>query len=218
MSPVLNYTLIWWAFRIPARLKSNASYGCKRCTGQARLRDDRLMAKVKIGLEKLEVVSSFCYLGDCLSSGCGCELDTITKCLSHGDNSMSSCPSSPPAHLASHPEEEFTLRLSGVSCSIQAKAGPHRYWSCIACNLTTELWFARCAASPPSTKSARKISRRGCTLIIWQKYSAPAVSDGMAMLNVTMVGWKKSRNSIPLEVMAVATPRKPWQTWSTWTA
>ena len=33
-----------------------------------------------IGDEKLEVVSEFCYLGDMLSAGGGCELASITRC------------------------------------------------------------------------------------------------------------------------------------------
>ena len=33
-----------------------------------------------IGDEKLEVVPEFCYLGDMLSGGGGCELASITRC------------------------------------------------------------------------------------------------------------------------------------------
>ena len=33
-----------------------------------------------IGDEKLEVVPEFCYLGDMLSAGGGCELASITRC------------------------------------------------------------------------------------------------------------------------------------------
>ena len=64
----------------PGPLKSDASLRCKRCTGQAKPLDGRLMAEVTVGREKLEVVPSFCYLGDFLSSGGGCELATITRC------------------------------------------------------------------------------------------------------------------------------------------
>ena len=130
--------------------KTDASFRCKRCTGQARPIDVRLMTEATVGRYKLEVVPSFCYLGDCLSSGA---------------NSMSSCPSSSPAHFPSPPEEEFTIHVSGVPCSMQAKPGPQPHPICIACNAMTELWFTGCAVSPPRTKS----------------YSAPADSDGMAM-------------------------------------
>ena len=88
--------------------ETDASFRCKRCTGQARPIDVRLMTEVTVGRYKLEVVPSFCYLGDCLSSGA---------------NSMSSCPSSSPAHFPSPPEEEFTIHVSGVPCSMQANLG-----------------------------------------------------------------------------------------------
>ena len=97
---------------IPGRLKSDASCGCKRCTGQARPIYGRLMTEVTVGREKLEVVPSFCYLGDCLSSGrCG-EFATIARCRVAWTNSTSFCASSPPADFPSPPEEEFTIRLS----------------------------------------------------------------------------------------------------------
>ena len=70
---------------IPGRLKSDASFMCKRCTGQARPIDGRLMTEVTVGREKLEVVPSFCYLGDWLFSGGSCELATIIRyCVARG--------------------------------------------------------------------------------------------------------------------------------------
>ena len=65
---------------LPGALKADPSLMCKRCTGQARLIDGRLMTEVTAGQVKLEVVPSFCYLGDCLSSGGGYELATVTRC------------------------------------------------------------------------------------------------------------------------------------------
>ena len=40
----------------------------------------RQSLKVEVGNEKLEVVPEFCYLGDMLSAGGGCELAAITRC------------------------------------------------------------------------------------------------------------------------------------------
>ena len=54
---------------IPGCLKFDANFRCKRCTGQARPIDGRLMTKITVGWEKLELVPCFCYLGDCSSSG-----------------------------------------------------------------------------------------------------------------------------------------------------
>ena len=44
--------------------------------------------------------------------------------MSHGANSTSSCLSSPLAHFPSPQEEEFTIRASGVPCSMQVRPGP----------------------------------------------------------------------------------------------
>ena len=67
------------------------------------------------------------------------------------------------------------------------------------------------------TKSARKISWRGCSLIIRQRYSSPVDSDGMAMWNIAMVGCRKTRNSLQWVVMAMVDLRKPVPKWSSWT-
>ena len=57
----------------------------KKCSsikglGTARSVDGRLVKEVMIGDEKLEVVPEFCYLGDMLSAGGGCELASIARC------------------------------------------------------------------------------------------------------------------------------------------
>ena len=59
---------------------SPLDFKCKRCCGEARPIDGRPMSGVDVGGEALEVVASFCYLGDNLSAGGGCELATITRC------------------------------------------------------------------------------------------------------------------------------------------
>ena len=62
------------------RLTPNPDYRCARCMGNARLIDGRPQSEVKVGPDKLEVVASFCYLGDMLSAGGGCEI-TVTTCV-----------------------------------------------------------------------------------------------------------------------------------------
>ena len=39
----------------------------------------RPQKEVQVGPDKLEVVASFCYLGDMLSAAGGCELSTTTR-------------------------------------------------------------------------------------------------------------------------------------------
>ena len=60
------------------RLTEDPDYRCTWCKGTARLLDRRPQREVQVGPDKLEVVASFCYLGDMLSAAVGCELSTTT--------------------------------------------------------------------------------------------------------------------------------------------
>ena len=59
-------------------LKKDPDYRCTRCQGTARPLDGTPQKEVQVGPDKLEVVASFCYLGDMLSAAGGCELSTTT--------------------------------------------------------------------------------------------------------------------------------------------
>ena len=61
------------------RLKKDPDYRCTRCQGTARPLDGRPQKEVQVGPYKLEVIASFCYLGDILSAAGGCELLTTTR-------------------------------------------------------------------------------------------------------------------------------------------
>ena len=61
------------------RLTPNRDYRYARCMGSARPIDGRPQNKVQVGPDKLEVVASFCYLGDMLSAGGGCEIAVTTR-------------------------------------------------------------------------------------------------------------------------------------------
>ena len=65
---------------IKGRLLPESKFMCARCLGTARAIDGRQSLEVEVGNEKLEVVPEFCYLGDMLSAGGGCELAAITRC------------------------------------------------------------------------------------------------------------------------------------------
>ena len=60
-------------------LKKDPDYRCTRCQGTARPLDGRPQKEVQVGPDKLEVVASFCYLGDMLSAAGGCKLSTTTR-------------------------------------------------------------------------------------------------------------------------------------------
>ena len=65
---------------IKGPLHPDPEFRCARCLGTARAIDEREVSEVEVGNEKLEVVPEFCYLGDMLSAGGGCELAVITHC------------------------------------------------------------------------------------------------------------------------------------------
>ncbi len=53
---------------------------CRRCRGHERPIDGRPTTEIKVGNATLEVVDSFCYLGDKLESGGGCVRAIIARC------------------------------------------------------------------------------------------------------------------------------------------
>ena len=59
-------------------LTKDLDYRCTWCQGTACPLDCRPQREVQVGPDKLEVVASFCYLGDMLSAAGGCELSTTT--------------------------------------------------------------------------------------------------------------------------------------------
>ena len=59
-------------------LTKDPDYRCTWCQGTACPLDGRPQREVQVGPDKLEVVASFCYLGDMLSAAGGCELSTTT--------------------------------------------------------------------------------------------------------------------------------------------
>ena len=61
------------------RLVENPDYRCARCQGTARPIDGRPQTEVLVGPDKLEVVASFCYLGDMISAAGGCDLATTMR-------------------------------------------------------------------------------------------------------------------------------------------
>ena len=65
---------------IKGPLRPDPDFRCTRCLGMAWPIDGRTVKEVKIDDEKLEAVPEFCYLGDMLFAGGGCELAAVTRC------------------------------------------------------------------------------------------------------------------------------------------
>ena len=60
-------------------LTKDPDYRCIWCQGTAHPLDSRSQREVQVGPDQLEVVASFCYLGDMLSAAGSCELSTTTR-------------------------------------------------------------------------------------------------------------------------------------------
>ena len=99
---------------IKGRLLPESEFTCARCLRTARAIDGRQSLEVEVGNEKLEVVPEFCYLGDMLSAGGGCELAAITCANVHGASSGNCFPFSSIAKCPFSPEVRCTHHVRGV--------------------------------------------------------------------------------------------------------
>ena len=61
-------------------LHPDPDFRCAQCLGTARPNDGRTVKEVKVDEENLETVPKFCYLGEMLSVGGGCQIAAITHC------------------------------------------------------------------------------------------------------------------------------------------
>ena len=166
---------------ITGPLKPDPSFRCKWCTGQARPIDGRPMTQVTVGREKFEVVPSFCYLWDCLSSDGSCEIASFTRCRVAWDKFNEPLPILISCSLP------FTYRrIFYNSCVRSAMLHASETWAqtssdCYRLQRNGRAMIRWCSVSPPKTKSARKISCRGCSWMIWQKCSTPIDTGCTAM-------------------------------------
>ena len=147
------------------------------------------MTEITVVREKTEVVPSFCYLGNCLSAGGGCEHDAIIGRRVAWGQFNEFLP------ILTSRSFPITSRWR-VYISMQAEPGPQPHRICIPCNATTRLWSVVCAVLPLRNKPVHKISWTGWNLTIWRGYPSPVDWDGITMSNLMIVGWRKSWYSI----------------------
>ena len=105
----------------PKRLTEDPDYRCTWCQGTARPLDGRPHKEVQVGPDKLEVVASFCYLGDMLSAAGGCELSTTTREKTTWKKFKELKPV-PPTFLSRH-MAVCTAGVCGAQCSMPVKLG-----------------------------------------------------------------------------------------------
>ena len=61
-------------------LVENPSYICPRCKAESRLTAGQTVTEVDVDGTMLDVDTTFCYLGDMLCSGGGCDSDIAARC------------------------------------------------------------------------------------------------------------------------------------------
>ena len=111
----------------------NAPRRCARCMGNARPIDGRPQKEVQVGPDKLEVVASFCYLGDMLSVSGGCEIAVTTRVKTAWKKFRELLPVLTSCHLSYKTHGHvYTALACGVPCSMPVKLGPRR--TCSTCS------------------------------------------------------------------------------------
>ena len=65
---------------VRGRLAEDPDYVCPRCCDQSRPIDNRPATQADVDGTLLDVESNFCYLGDILCAGVGCNLAIVTRC------------------------------------------------------------------------------------------------------------------------------------------
>ena len=105
------------------RLTKDPDYRCTRCQRTARPLDGRPQKEVQVGPDKLEVVASFCYLGDMLSAAGCCELSTTTRVKTAGRSSRICYQFSLHTTSLSKHVAVCTALVCGAQCSMPARLG-----------------------------------------------------------------------------------------------
>ena len=106
------------------RLVDDPNFRCARCLGLARPLDGRPQTSVQVGTDQLEVVASFCYLGDMLSAAGGCELATKTRVKTAWKKFRKLLPLLSSRHLSHKTRgHAYSTYVRSVQCSMQVRPG-----------------------------------------------------------------------------------------------
>ena len=163
-------------------------YRCTRCQGTTRPLDGRPQREVQVGPDKLEVVASFCYVGDMLSAAGGCELSTTTCVKTAWKKFKELLPVLSSHHLSffqyTWPWVQLVCR---AQCSMPVSLG---HWQTFnVCSGMTGQWSDKSAMSSRKTLSPSDPMSylRGLALRIWPSFWRREGSAGMDIWNATMV-------------------------------
>ena len=197
------------------RLKKDPDYRCTQCLGTAHPLDGRPQKEVQVGPDKLEVVASFCYLGDMLSAAGGCELSTTTCVKTAWKKFKDLLPV-----LSSHHLSFKTCGYVDSSCVWSAMLHASETWPLTkpklsVCSEMTGYWSDRSAMSglkklsPPGPMSYLcGLALRICTSF-WRRED----SDGMDMWNAPVVQSRQPLAYRLMESMGLGGPRWHGSSW-----
>ena len=107
------------------RLIPNPDYRSARCMGNARSIEGRPQNEVQVRLDMLEVVASFCYLGNMLSAGGGCEITVTTHVKTAWKKFRDLLPDVTSRHFSykTRGHVYYTALVCGAPCSMPVKLG-----------------------------------------------------------------------------------------------
>ena len=138
---------------IKGPLRPDPEFRCAWCLGTLRAIDEREVSEVEVGNEKLEVVPEFCYLGDMLSAGGGCELAAITRCKCAWGKFRQLLPLLTNRHLPLLTRGK--VYSSCVRSVMQQRLGPWRWIHWTVSGVMTVPWSVGSAMSGQRTKLAQ---------------------------------------------------------------
>ena len=194
------------------RLKKDPDYRWTRCQGTTRPLDGRPQKEVQVWPDKLEVVASFCYLGDMLSAAGGCELSTTTHVKTAWKKFKDLLPVLSSGHLFQN-------------------TWPCVQLLCVECNAPCQRDLAIDKAKPPAsaakwqgndqTMSGRKTLSPpgpmsylcGLTLRIWTSFWKREDFDGMDMWNAPMVQSRQPLTYRLMESVGLGGPKWHGSSW-----
>ena len=195
-------------------LKKDPDYST-RCQGTANPLDGRPQKEVQVGPDKLEVVASFCYLGDMLSAAGGCELSTTTRVKTAWKNFKDLLPVLSSRHLSFKTCGHVYSSCVQSAMLHASEIWPWQSWTSSVCSKMTGQWSDRSAISGRKTLSPPDPMSYLCGLAlrIWTSFWRREDSNGMDIWNAPMVQLRQPLTYRLMESMGLGGPRWHRSSW-----
>ena len=198
------------------RLTKDPDYRCTRYQGTARPLDGRQQKEIQVGPDKLEVVASFCYLGDMLSAAGGCDWtfnhNMCENRLEEVQGSATSSLFTPPLFQNMWPCVQLSCAERNAPCQWLG------HWQSQTSSVCSEMpgqWSDRSAMSGHKTLSPPGPMSYLCGLAlrIWTPFWRREDSDGMDMWKDPMVQSRLPLTYRLMESMGLRGPRRHGSSW-----